>query len=121
MLLLALVFYFHYEAPEEEQDFPMVMEMIRAGAVQEEEGAFQSPLDELFDRLEVKDPEHIALKYYRNYRSGSVKTLQSIQITLVSRLEKFNLDSLAGITQTDEMELFGEYHYPEPRPAQGIV
>ena len=54
----------------------------------------------------MRNPEHIALKYYRNYHSGSGKTLKSIQITLVARLEKFNLESLAGITQTDEMELW---------------
>lgn len=64
-----------------------------------------SPLDRLFARLADRQPDHIALKYYRNYRSGSGKTLKSIQITLVARLEKFNLDSLAAITQSDEMEL----------------
>ena len=106
MLLLALVFYLHYEAPPDEQNFPMVMEMIRAAEVREDNEEFQSPLDELFDRLEMRNPEHIALKYYRNYHSGSAKTLKSIQITLVSRLEKFNLDSLASMTQTDEMELW---------------
>ena len=106
MLLLALVFYLHYEAPEDEQNFPMVMEMIRAGEVREDMEDFHSPLDELFDRLEMKNPDHIALKYYRNYRSGSAKTLKSIQITLVARLEKFNLESLAGITQTDELDLW---------------
>ena len=106
MLLLALVFYLHYEAPEDEQNFPMVMEMIRAGEVREDMEDFHSPLDELFDRLEMKNPDHIALKYYRNYRSGSANTLKSIQITLVARLEKFNLESLAGITQTDEMDLW---------------
>ena len=106
MLLLALVFYLHYEAPPEERNFSMVMEMIRAGEVREDDDTYQSPLDELFDRLEMRNPEHIALKYYRNYRSGSGKTLKSIQITLVSRLEKFNLESLAGMTQTDEMELW---------------
>ncbi len=105
MLLLALIFYLHYEAPEEEQNFPMVMEMIRAGEVKEDDDDFLSPLDMLFERLEMKDPEHIALKYYRSYHSGSGKTLKSIQITLISRLEKFNLESLAGITQFDEMEL----------------
>ena len=47
----------------------------------------------------------MAVKYYRSYHSGSGKTLMSIQITLASRLEKFNLSSLAGITQTDELEL----------------
>ena len=105
MLLLALVFYLFYEAPPEEQNFPMVMDMIRAGDVKEENDDYLSPLDLLFDRLEKRNPEHVALKYYRSYRSGSGKTLKSIQITLLSRLEKFNLESLAGITQTDEMEL----------------
>ena len=105
MLLLALVFYLHYEAPPDEQNFPMVMEMIRAGEVHEDDDEYESPLDKLFQRLEMKDPEHIALKYYRGYHSGSGKTLKSIQITLISRLEKFNLESLAGITQNDELEL----------------
>ena len=105
MLLLALVFYLHYEAPPEEQNFPMVMEMIRSGEVKEDDDGFMSPLDRLFSRLADRTPDHIALKYYRNYRSGSGKTLKSIQITLVARLEKFNLDSLAAITQSDEMEL----------------
>ena len=105
MLLLALVFYLHYEAPPAEQNFPMVMEMIRSGEVKEDDDGFLSPLDRLFARLADRTPDHIALKYYRNYRSGSGKTLKSIQITLVARLEKFNLDSLAAITQSDEMEL----------------
>ena len=105
MLLLALVFYLHYEAPPEEQNFPMVMEMIRSGEVKEDDDGFMSPLDRLFSRLAERSPDHIALKYYRNYRSGSGKTLKSIQITLVARLEKFNLDSLANLTQSDEMEL----------------
>ena len=106
MLLLALVFYLHYEAPPEEQNFPMVMEMIRAGDVREDDDTYKSALDILFERLEMRNPEHIAMKYYRNYHSGSGKTLKSIQITLISRLEKFNLDSLASITQNDELELW---------------
>ena len=105
MLLLALVFYLHYEAPPEEQNFSMVMDMIRAGDVKEDNEEYQSPLDVLFEKMELRNPEHIALKYYRSYHSGSGKTLKSIQITLMSRLEKFNLESLAGITQFDEMDL----------------
>lgn len=106
MLLLALIFYLHYEAPPEEQNFPMVMEMIRAGEVREDDETYKSALDILFERLETRNPEHIALKYYRSYHSGSGKTLKSIQITLISRLEKFNLESLASITQNDELELW---------------
>ena len=105
MLLLALVFYLWYEAPEEEQNFTMVMEMLRAGDVKEDDDMYLSPLDVLFERLEADNPEHIALKYYRDYHSGSAKTLKSIQITLASRLEKFNLESLSKLTMTDELEL----------------
>ncbi len=86
MLLKALVFYLFYEAPEEEQNFPMVMEMIRAGQVKENDDDYQSPLDILFKELEDRNPEHIALKYYRAYHSGAAQTLKAIQISLVSRL-----------------------------------
>lgn len=102
MLLLALIFYLHYEAPEEEQNFAMVMYMLRAGAIEDDEdGPCLTPLDRLFYNLETEKPEHIAVKYYKSYHSGSSKTLKSIQITLMSRLEKFNLESLAALTKTD--------------------
>ncbi len=105
MLLLALIFYLHHEAPPDEQNFPMVMEMLRAGDVREDDDSYQSPLDELFERLEMRNPDHIAVKYYKDYHSGSAKTLKSIQITLAARLEKFNLESLASLTATDELDL----------------
>lgn len=44
-------------------------------------------------------------RYYRSYHTGSAKTLKSIQITLAARLEKFNLESLAALTCTDELDL----------------
>ena len=105
MLLLALIFYLKYEAPPDEQNFSMVMEMLRAADVREDMDEYTSPLDELFERLEMRDPDHIAVKYYKDYHSGSAKTLKSIQITLAARLEKFNLESLAGLTATDELNL----------------
>lgn len=105
MLLLALVYYLHYEAPEDEQNFAMVMEMLRAGAIENEEDSRPTPLDYLFADLEMDRPDHIALKYYRSYHAGSAKTLKSIQITLAARLEKFNLESLASLTCTDELDL----------------
>ena len=106
MLLLALIFYLKYEAPEEEQNFAMVMEMLRAGDVDEEDSKSPSALDTLFYDLRKTDPDHIALKYYDAYHSGSGKTLKSIQITLAARLEKFNLESVAGLTITDELDLW---------------
>ena len=47
------------------------------------------PLDKLFNQLEYKGIQyHIAVKYYKNYRSGSAKTLKSIQITLAVKARK---------------------------------
>ncbi|WP_101723485.1 VirD4-like conjugal transfer protein, CD1115 family [Eggerthella timonensis] len=105
MLHLALAFYLLHEAPSEEQNYPMLMEMLRAGEVREDDDEYTSILDDLFDRLEMEKPDHIALKYYRAYRSGSAKTLKSIQVTLASRLEKFNLDSISSLVSTDELDL----------------
>ena len=105
MLLSALFYYLKYEAPEEEQNFSMASEMMRAGKPKEDEEDYESPLDILFKRLEHKNPNHIAVKYYKDYHSGAGKTLKSIIVTLASKLEKFNLDAIEGITKTDELEL----------------
>lgn len=105
MLLMALIFLLKYEAPAYEQNFDMVLELLRAGDVKEDNDDYESPLDTLFNTIEEKDSQHIALKYYRSYHSGSAKTLKSIQVTLASRLEKFNLRDLANLTREDELDL----------------
>ena len=105
VLLKALVYYLFYEAPPEEQNFPMVMEMLRAGDVREDDPSYESPLDILFQRLEMENPDHTAVKFYKEYRGGAAKTIKSIQITLAARLEKFNLTSMLGLTATDELDL----------------
>jgi type IV secretion system protein VirD4 len=104
-LLEALMLYLLHEAPPEEQSFPMIMELIAAAEVKEEDEEFQSPLDILFERLEMKEPEHIAVKQYHLFKLAAGKTAKSILISLGVRLEKFNLASIAGITTTDELEL----------------
>ena len=107
MLLMALVFYLLYEAPEYEQNFSMVLEMLRAGSINEEDDGTGMPsvLDILFQDLEMRNPNHVALKYYKDFRIGAGKTLKSILITLASRLEKFNLDSLVRLVSKDELDL----------------
>ena len=105
MLLSAIVFYLWCEAPEDEQNFSMVIEMLDVGDVKEDDDMYLSPLDILFERLEIKNPTHVALRYYKKYRSASGKTLKSIQITLASHLEKFNLESLSKLTMTDDLDL----------------
>ena len=104
-LLEALILYLLYEAPKEEQNFPMVMEMIAAAEVHEDDESYQSPLDELFERLAMREPEHLAVKQYHIFKLAAGKTAKSILIGLGVRLEKFNLTTLASITTVDEMEL----------------
>ena len=104
-LLEALILYLLYEASPEERNFPMVMEMIAAAEVREDDEEYQSPLDELFERLEMREPEHLAVKQYKIFKLAAGKTAKSILISLGVRLEKFNLASIAGITTTDELEL----------------
>lgn len=104
-LLEALILYLLYEAPKNEQNFPMVMEMIAAAEVREDDETYQSPLDELFERLSMREPEHLAVKQYNIFKLAAGKTAKSILISLGVRLEKFNLSTIAGITSADEMEL----------------
>ena len=104
MLLSAIIYLLKYEAIPEEQNFSMVMELILAGAI-DEESEEPSLLDELFNELQAKNPNHIALKYYHTYHSGAAKTLESIQVTLAAKLEKFNIDTVARLTNTDDLEL----------------
>lgn len=103
-LLCALMLYLYHEAPEYEQNFPMVMELLRCGDVSDDSNQ-KSVLDILFDELRNKSPEHVAVKYYDDYRRGAADTLRSVQVTLASRLTKFNLESLRRLSMTDEMEL----------------
>mgnify|MGYP001026232899 CR=1 FL=1 len=104
-LLQALVLYLMHEAPKEEQNFAMVMEMLAAAEVREEDEEYESPLDILFARLEMRDPESIAVKQYHVFKMGAGKTLKSILISVGVRLSAFNLPQIAKLTNTDELDL----------------
>lgn len=104
-LLEALILYLVNEAPSEEQNFPMVMEMINAAEVKEEDEEYASVLDELFERLAMNDPEHLAVKQYHIFKLAAGKTAKSILISLGVRLEKFNLPQIASIVSYDELDI----------------
>ena len=104
-LLEALILYLVNEAPPEEQNFPMVMEMINAAEVKEEDEEYASVLDELFERLAMRDPEHLAVKQYHIFKLAAGKTAKSILISLGVRLEKFNLPQIASIVSYAELDI----------------
>lgn len=104
-LLQALMLYLLHEAPPEEQNFAMIMEMLGSAQVKEEDEDYESPLDILFDRLEMRDPDSIAVKQYHIYKQAAGKTAKSILISVGVRLVAFNLPQIAKLTNTDELDL----------------
>ena len=104
-LLEALMLYLYHYAPEDEQNFTMVMEMLTYAEVKDDDEEYESPLDELFYHLERSDPDSLALKQYQIYKQAAGKTAKSILISVGVRLAAFNLDSMASLTRYDELEL----------------
>lgn len=104
-LLQALMLYLLHEAPPEEQNFAMIMEMLGSAQVKEEDEDYESPLDILFDRLEMRDPDSIAVKQYHIYKQAAGKTAKSILISVGVRLAAFNRPQIAKLTNTDELDL----------------
>lgn len=104
-LLQALMLYLLHEAPPEEQNFSMIMEMLGSAQVKEEDEDYESPLDVLFERLEMREPESIAVKQYHIYKQAAGKTAKSILISVGVRLAAFNLPQIAGLTSIDELDL----------------
>ena len=81
------------------------MEMISAAEVHEDDDNYQSPLDILFERLEMREPDSIACKQYRIFKQAAGKTAKSILVSVGVRLAAFNLPSIAKLTMTDELHL----------------
>lgn len=104
-LLQALMLYLIREAPEDEQNFAMILEMIASADVREEDESYQGPLDLLFERLEARDPSSIAVKQYKVFKQAAGKTAKSILVSAGVRLAAFNLPQIAGLTCVDEMRL----------------
>ena len=104
-LLQALMLYLLHEAPPEEQNFGMVMELLGSAQVKEKDENFESPLDILFERLAMRDPESIAVKQYGIYKQAAGKTAKSILISCGARLAPFDIAELRELMSYDEMEL----------------
>lgn len=101
----ALMLYLLSEAPKEEQTFEMLMFMLNSAQASEEDEQFQSPLDLLFQSLEDREPDHLAVKQYKVYKKAAGKTAKSILISCASRLAPFDIKEVREITMYDELDL----------------
>ena len=105
LLYMALIGYIHYEAPEEEQNFGTMLEMLNTMEVREDDEEFKNPVDCLFDELKAKDPEHFAARQYAKYKLAAGKTAKSILVSCGARLAPFDIAELREVTSRDELAL----------------
>lgn len=105
LLLQALIAYIYYEAPEEEKNFAMLLDMLNACECREGDENFKSPVDLLFDKLAKREPDHFAVKQYTKFRQAAGKTLKSILISCSAALAPFDIQEVRDMMAYDEMEL----------------
>ena len=105
LLYTALIGYIHYEAPEEEQNFSTLLDMINAMEVREDDEEFKNPVDLMFDELKERDPDHFAVRQYLKFKLSAGKTAKSILVSCGARLAPFDIRELRELTAYDELEL----------------
>ena len=101
----ALIAYIWYEAPEEEQNFSMLIDLVDASEAKEDDENFKNAVDLLFEELEQKNPNHFAVRQYKKYKLAAGKTAKSILISCGARLAPFDIKELRDLTAYDELEL----------------
>src|SRR5574344_964877 len=105
LLYTAYIGFIWYEAPEKEQNFSMLIDMIDASEAREDDESFKNPVDLLFDELEAEKPNHFAVRQYKKYKLAAGKTAKSILISCGARLAVFDIAELREVTSYDELEL----------------
>ena len=105
LLYTALISYIHYEAPEENQNFASLIDMIGSMEVREDDEYFQNTVDLMFEELARDKPTHFAVRQYQKFKLAAGKTLKSILVSCGARLAPFDIAELRDLTAYDEMEL----------------
>ena len=105
-LLQAIILMLFQEAPEYEQNFPMVMRVLEYAEVREEDEGHVSPLDLLFESIERRKPDSVAVRQYKVFKLAAGKTAKSILVSTAVRLAPFNLPQIQALTDHDDMDLY---------------
>ena len=105
MLMKALLIYVYTECEDEDRNLKSVVTLLQNATVSEKDPSLKSPVDQMFEELRERKPWSLALVYYDLYRDAGEKTIKSIKISLVSKLEKFILPEVERIMKNDELDL----------------
>lgn len=105
-LLQAIILMLFQEAPEYEQNFSMVMRVLEYAEVREEDEGHVSPLDLLFESIERRKPDSVAVRQYKVFKLAAGKTAKSLLVSTAVRLAPFNLPQIQAMTDHDDMDLY---------------
>ena len=105
-LLQAIILMLFQEALEYEQNFSMVMRVLEYAEVREEDEGHVSPLDLLFESIERRKPDSVAVRQYKVFKLAAGKTAKSILVSTAVRLAPFNLPQIQALTDHDDMDLY---------------
>ena len=105
-LLQAIILMLFQEAPEYEQNFSMVMRVLEYAEVREDDEGHVSPLDLLFESIERRKPDSVAVRQYKVFKLAAGKTAKSILVSTAVRLAPFNLPQIQTLTNHDDMDLY---------------
>ena len=105
LLFYALFGFIYYEAPADEQNFSMLLDLINAFEVHEDDDGFKNAVDLLFDKLGNENPDHFAVRQYAKFKLAAGKTAKSILVSCGARLAPFDIKELRDLTDKDEMQL----------------
>ena len=94
----ALIAYIWYEAPEEEQNFSMLIDLVDASEAREDDENFKNAVDLLFEELEQKNPNHFAVRQYKKYKlaAGVVCSKRLLNQAVGKSLRTHNLKPKKG-------------------------
>jgi len=105
LLYCALIGYIHYEAPADEQNMSMLIDLLNSMETREDNEDYQNPVDMMFEDLALEKPTHFAVRQYKKFKLAAGKTAKSILISCGARLAVFDIEELREITSYDELEL----------------
>ena len=94
----ALIAYIWYEAPEEEQNFSMLIDLVDASEAREDDENFKNAVDLLFEELEQENPNHFAVRQYKKYKlaAGVVCSKRLLNQAVGKSLRTHNLKPKKG-------------------------
>lgn len=105
LLFNSVFFYLKEKCNPEDRNLINVKRLIKLATVSEDDANFQSTLDIMMENLEKENANSKAVEFYKEFKKGAGKTLKSIIITCLSRLNFIGLDEVDKMLAYDDMDI----------------